>query len=84
MLILLDNVSQSLTDSSAAISPSLWLAIFDPRLTLADALTMGYTRLNLISANGEHAINLGLIYRQALKYLPAYDYGMLTRRSYCP
>ena len=37
---------------------------------------MGYTRMNLISANGDNAINLGLTYRQAVNYPPAYDYGM--------
>lgn len=35
---------------------------------------MGYTRLLLISANGEHGLNLSLMYRQAQKYPPAYDY----------
>ena len=29
----------------------------------------------LISANGNNAINLGLTYRKAPNYPPAYDYG---------
>lgn len=37
---------------------------------------MGYTRMVLISANGDNAINLGLTYRQAPNFPPAYDYGM--------
>ena len=38
---LVDNASQSLADSSAAQSPSLSLAIYDPKLNLDDALRMG-------------------------------------------
>ena len=57
-------------------SPSLWLAVYDPKLNLTDAVKMGYTRMVLISANGDNAINLGLTYRQAPTYPPAYDYGM--------
>ena len=71
-----DNTSQSLHDSNATQSPSLWFAVYDPNLTLEDALKMGYTRMNLISANGDNAINLGLTYRQAVNYPPAYDYGV--------
>ncbi|KAL2052005.1 hypothetical protein ABVK25_007697 [Lepraria finkii] len=70
------NASQSLADSSATQSPSLWLAIYDPKLDLNDALRMGYTRMVLISANGNNAINLGLTYRQAPNFPPAYDYDL--------
>ncbi|KAL8718704.1 MAG: hypothetical protein Q9181_008165, partial [Wetmoreana brouardii] len=68
------NTSQSLADSYATQSPSLWLAIYDPQLNLADALRKGYTRMVLNAANGNNAINLGLTYRQAPNYPPAYDY----------
>lgn len=71
-----DNASQSLADSKATQSPSLWLAIYDPQLDLTDALKMGYTRMILIAANGDNAINLGLRYRQAPNQPPAYDYGL--------
>ncbi|KAI4251489.1 MAG: hypothetical protein LQ352_004817, partial [Teloschistes flavicans] len=64
----------SLADSKATQSPSLWLAIYDPQLDLTDALKMGYTRMILIAANGDNAINLGLRYRQAPNQPPAYDY----------
>lgn len=77
-----DNTSQSFHDSNATQSPSLWFAVYDPNLSLEDALKMGYTRMSLISANGDNAINLGLTYRQAVNYPPAYDYGMAT--SICP
>ncbi|KAL9605738.1 MAG: hypothetical protein Q9179_001085 [Wetmoreana sp. 5 TL-2023] len=70
------NTSQSLADSSATQSPSLWLAIYDPQLNLTDALEKGYTRMVLIAANGDNAINLGLTYRQAPNYPPAYDYDV--------
>lgn len=71
---LLDNASRALQDSSASQSPSLWLAVYDPKLGLVNALRMNYTRMVLIGASGIVAVNLGLTYRQALNYPPAYDY----------
>ncbi|KAL9583895.1 MAG: hypothetical protein Q9212_002442 [Teloschistes hypoglaucus] len=72
----LHNASQAKADSSAAQSPSLWLAVHDPQLSLSEALRMGYTRMILVAANGNNAINLGLKYRQAPHFTPAYDYGL--------
>ncbi|KAL8659517.1 MAG: hypothetical protein Q9202_007086 [Teloschistes flavicans] len=60
------NASQSLADSKATQSPSLWLAIYDPQLDLTDALKMGYTRLR---------------YRQAPNQPPAYDYAEVSLSS---
>lgn len=77
-----DNASQSLADSNATQSPSLWLAAFDPKLGLRKALETGYTRMILISANGDTAVNVGLIYRQANGAAPAYDYGKLCFELY--
>jgi hypothetical protein len=63
-------------DSSWILSPSLWLAIYDPTLTLQGALDNGYTRMILVNANGMTAINLGLNYRQVFGTTPAYDYDL--------
>lgn len=52
------------------------MAVYDPSLGMVDALQRGYTRMVLISANGDSSINLGLQYRQEMGYSPAYDYSM--------
>ncbi|KIM95647.1 hypothetical protein OIDMADRAFT_133314 [Oidiodendron maius Zn] len=70
------NSTQEFVDSSWKLSPSLWVAIYDPTLTLQEALENGYTRMVLINANGMTAINLGLNYRQAFGSAPAYDYEL--------
>ncbi|KAK3324391.1 hypothetical protein B0T19DRAFT_229532 [Cercophora scortea] len=70
------NSSKARDDSSHVLSPSLWLAIYDPTLTLDQALDAGYTRMVLINANGIVAINLGLSQREALNRKPAYDYQL--------
>jgi hypothetical protein len=71
-----DDSSKALSDSSMLLSPSLWIAIYDPTLDLASALENGYTRMVLINANGVTAINLGLNRRQAPNTSPAYDYKL--------
>ncbi|KFY75442.1 hypothetical protein V499_04567 [Pseudogymnoascus sp. VKM F-103] len=71
-----DDSSKALSDSSMLLSPSLWIAIYDPTLDLASALENGYTRMVLINANGLTAINLGLNRRQAPNTSPAYDYKL--------
>lgn len=55
------------------------MAVYDPSLSLIDALQRGYSRMVLISANGDSSINLGLQYRQETGYDPAYDYSMSPR-----
>ena len=55
------------------------MAVYDPSLSLTDALQRGYSRMVLISANGDSSINLGLQYRQETGYNPAYDYSMSPR-----
>ncbi|KFZ07272.1 hypothetical protein V501_06615 [Pseudogymnoascus sp. VKM F-4519 (FW-2642)] len=72
----LDDSSKALSDSSMLLSPSLWIAIYDPTLDLTSALQNGYTRMVLINANGLTAINLGLNRRQAPNTSPAYDYKL--------
>lgn len=50
--------------------------MYDPTLTLREALESGCTRMHLINANGMTAISLGLHYREAEGKTPAYDYGL--------
>lgn len=50
--------------------------MFDPNLTLQEAMENGYTRIYLINASGMTAISLGLHYREVLSKRPAYDYGV--------
>ena len=77
----LDNATFSLKTSSQEQAPSLYMAVYDPSLTLTDALQRGYSRMVLISANGDSSINLGLQYRQEMGYDPAYDYSMSLHPS---
>ncbi|XXG96343.1 hypothetical protein Hte_002625 [Hypoxylon texense] len=67
---------KAIDDSSRLLSPSLWIAVYDPTLTLTEALENDYTRLTLVNANGMVAINLGLNYRQMRGKPPAYDYDL--------
>lgn len=70
------NSTQAFIDSSQTPSPSLWIAIYDPTLTLRQALENDYTRLMLINANSITAVNLALNFRQDIGMTPAYDYGL--------
>ena len=74
-----DNATLSLKTSSQEQNPSLYMALYDPSLSLNDALDRGYSRMVLITANGDSSINLGLQYRQEESYNPAYDYSMSPR-----
>lgn len=69
-----DNTQKAKQDSSRILSPSLYIAVHDPTLTVEEALADGYTRMVLINANGMVAINLGLETREALGHGQAYDY----------
>ncbi|KAH9996985.1 hypothetical protein F4779DRAFT_606637 [Xylariaceae sp. FL0662B] len=68
--------SKASDDSSRRLSPSLWVAIHDPTLTVKEALENDSTRPMIINANGMIAINLGLNYRQIRGKSPAYDYDI--------
>lgn len=50
--------------------------MYDPTLSLRQALENDYTRPILVNANGMVAVNLGLNYRQARGKAPAYDYDV--------
>ncbi|KAI0901157.1 hypothetical protein F4806DRAFT_183142 [Annulohypoxylon nitens] len=68
--------SKALNDSSRLLSPSLSIAVYDPTLSLRQALENDYTRPILVNANGMVAVNLGLNYRQTRGKAPAYDYDV--------
>lgn len=58
------------------------MAVYDPSLEVTDALQRGYSRMVLISANGDSSINLGLQYRQEMGSIPAYDYSVSPPATY--
>ncbi|KAF5546804.1 hypothetical protein FMEXI_5495 [Fusarium mexicanum] len=68
--------AKAIADSSRASSPGLWLAFYDPALDINQALEGGNTRLHLIDANGEVAINLGITRRQKQGEGLFYDYQL--------
>ena len=53
------------------------MAVYDPSLGMIEALERGYSRMVLISANGDSCVNLGLQYRQEMGCTHAYDYSMI-------
>ncbi|KAK3984759.1 hypothetical protein QBC44DRAFT_9091 [Cladorrhinum sp. PSN332] len=67
---------KALDDSSHILSPSFWIAIYDPTLAIEEALQTGYAQMRLINANGLTNINIGLNRREALGHSPAYDYHL--------
>ncbi|EPE35324.1 hypothetical protein GLAREA_11023 [Glarea lozoyensis ATCC 20868] len=69
------NATKALLDSST-VNPTLHLAIYDPTLGLQRAFETGYTRMNLINANGIVAVNIGLRLRQGLDGVSAYDFTL--------
>jgi hypothetical protein len=75
-LLTSDNTTQAFADAGLALSPSLWVAAFDPTLTITEALEDGYTQMQLVNADGLVAINLGLQYRQVPGTAPAYNYDL--------
>ena len=79
---MLDNLSQARLDLLAHQSPSLFLAVYAPTLTLIEALQQGYSRLTMIDGNSQHEVNLGLMYGQGLYSIPAYDYGKFKKLPY--
>lgn len=71
------NATFSLKTSSQEQTPSLYMAVHDPSLGMVEALQRGYSRMVLISANGDSSINLGLQYRREMSSTaPAYDYAL--------
>ncbi|KAK2051312.1 hypothetical protein LY76DRAFT_528814 [Colletotrichum caudatum] len=58
------DTEKALKDRGSLLEPSLRLAIWDPHLTLAEALERGLTRLVLINANALTSLNLYVESRQ--------------------
>lgn len=58
------------------------IAVYDPALGMQEAFELGYTRMNLVEANGIVAIDIGLSMRDWMDGLSAYDYTMSF--SYSP
>ena len=72
-----DDPIRATADAGRLLHPSLYLAVFDPTLTLTEALEKGYTGLRLVNANGNMALSLALVMRQAkAEAAPAYDYDV--------
>ncbi|KAK3904055.1 hypothetical protein C8A05DRAFT_32193 [Staphylotrichum tortipilum] len=71
------DATRAASDAGRVLHPSVYLAVFDPTLTLTQALEAGYTRLRLVNGNGVTAVTLGLVMRQAAAdATPAYDYDV--------
>jgi len=71
------DTAQALNDSGRVLQPSLYVAVFDPTLTVQQALKDGYTQMRLVNANGAVSLSLGLTMRQAGPDMaPAYDYDV--------
>ncbi|RKU49366.1 hypothetical protein DL546_001492 [Coniochaeta pulveracea] len=70
------NSTKALADAGRVLSPSLWVAMFDPTLDITEALERGYTRMQLVDANALVAINLGLQLRESAGQTPAFDYEL--------
>ncbi|KAI1101405.1 hypothetical protein F4804DRAFT_344013 [Jackrogersella minutella] len=75
-LMLAQAFLKAVNNSSRLLSLSLSVAVYDPTLTLTEALENDYTRPILVNANGMVVINLGLNYRQVRDRDPAYDYDI--------
>lgn len=71
-----DNATKAREDAGRALAPSLWVAAFDPSLTIDEALELDLTRMQLVSANGMSSINLSLHLREVDGRSPAYDYEL--------
>lgn len=70
-----DNATKAL-DESSTTNPSLMIAVYDPTLGMQNAFELGYTRMNLVSANGIVAVNIGLQVRDGGRGISAYDYSL--------
>jgi hypothetical protein len=75
-----DNSTRALTDSSTT-NPSLMIAVYDPTLGMQNAFDLGYTRMNLVNANGIVAVNIGLVLRDMGNGISAYDYSLSLASS---
>lgn len=77
----IDNTTRAFGDSFQAFSPSLWLAIWDPMLSLEESLEYGYTRLQLIDASSMVSISLDLRRMEMPSRQAAYEYQLTSISS---
>ncbi|KAG6365603.1 hypothetical protein INS49_007214 [Diaporthe citri] len=75
------NTTRAFGDSFQSFSPSLWLAIWDPMLSLEESLEYGYTRLQLIDASSMVSISLDLRRMEMAGKQPAYEYQLTSISS---
>jgi hypothetical protein len=52
------------------------IAVYDPILGMQKAFDLGYTRMNLVNANGIVSVNIGLQVRDEGNGISAYDYSL--------
>jgi hypothetical protein len=69
------NATEAL-DESSTTNPSLMIAVYDPTLGMQNSFELGYTRMNLVNANGIVAVNIGLQVRDGGNGISAYDYSL--------
>lgn len=58
------------------MQPSLLMAVYDPVLSMQEAFEAGFTRMQVVNANGIVAINIGLQIRDIPGYPMSYDYEL--------
>lgn len=76
-MLRVDNAQQAQKDRGELLKPSLYLALWDPRLELSQALELGVAHLQIINANALTEVNLNPQLRQtkAGSNLFVFDYG---------
>jgi hypothetical protein len=57
------------------------IAVYDPSLGMQAAFELGFTRMNLVNANGNIAVNIGLVRRNTGNGISAYDYSLSLASS---
>ncbi|KAF2795862.1 hypothetical protein K505DRAFT_301396 [Melanomma pulvis-pyrius CBS 109.77] len=70
------NTSASLANESVTTAPGVWMAVYDARYDIRDALRDGYLQSAQIDANGHTVINVGLSYYEYLDRPPVYKYDL--------
>ena len=75
-----DNKSESFNNESVTLAPGIWMAIYDPTLDIAEALSSGEVYTAQIDANSHTVVNIGLVYYKYISRRPVYKYGKLRGR----
>jgi hypothetical protein len=69
------NATASYGNESVTTAPGVWIAVYDPRYDIGDALRNGYLQSAQIDANGHTVITVGLLHYEYINKPPAYRYG---------